>query len=453
MKIMIAGVGKVGFSVAASLAQEEKHEIVLIDRDPEALKKAEDYLHLPGRIGNGESVTCLSQAGVEEADLVIAAMKEDKANMLCCMTARSLGAAHTAARVRGPEYYYEVSVRRRNMGVDLILNPERESALEIARLLRLPAAVYAETFTDGRLELIAFRLGSQDHFLIEKPLSAAMESIGLPVLFCIVLREGKSYIPDGGFVLKEGDLAYIVGRPGHITQFFQYIGKNTGSVNDCMIIGGGKIAYYLGRALEGMGVHASIIETNERRCRELKEALPECEVILGDGTNDRLLLEKNIKTMGAVAALTGRDEENILVSMYAGRLGVSRIIAKVNRNNYQEITKDMGIERIIVPRNIMADQVVRYVRALDSSAGSGLEALYRLADGQAEAIEFVAGKNTAHLREPFRNVRFRKGFLVATIVREKEIIIPSGSDHIEEGDSVILISSGQRVTDLNDVFE
>ena len=453
MKIIIAGVGKVGMAIAAGLAAEEKHEIILIDKSEEALKKAEEYLKLPGKMGNGESVTSLSQAGAETADLVIAAMEDDKANMLCCMTARSLGTLHTAARVREPEYYFEVSVRRRNMGVDLILNPERESALEIARLLRLPAAVYAETFTDGRLELVAFRLGQQDHYLIHKPLSSAMSSIRIPVLFCIVVREGKSYIPDGSFVLQEGDLAYLVGKPGDITNFFQYIGKNTGKVDDCMIIGGGKITYYLGRELEGMGLHATIIETDEERCERLREMLPECEVIHGDGTNDRLLMERNIKAMGAVAALTGRDEENILVAMHAGRLGVSRIIAKVNRNNYQEISKDMGIERIIVPRNIMADQIVRYVRALDSTAGSDLEALYRLADGQAEAMELIAGKNTVHLKEPFRKAKLKKGYLVAAIVRGREILIPSGDDWIEEGDSVILISSGGKVGGLNEVFE
>lgn len=452
MKIVIAGVGKAGLAAAGYLSREEKHNIVLLDRDPAALKRATELLKLPGVAGNGESVTALAQAGAEDADLVIAAMKEDKANMLCCMTARSLGAAHTAARVREPDYYFEVSVRKRNMGVDLILNPEREAALEVARLLRLPAALHAQNFSDGRQELMAFRIGRQDHVLIGKPLSAAMAVIGVPVLFCVVVRNGESYIPKGDFVLQEGDLAYLVGKPEHITRFLQYIGKYTGMVDDCMVIGGGKIAYYLGRALEGTGLHMSIIETDEARCRQLRTLLPEATVIQGDGTNDRLLMEKNIKAMGAVVSLTDRDEENMLVAMHAGRLGVSRIIAKVNRNHYQEISKDMGIERIVVPKTLMADQLVQYVRGLEHSQENGLEALYRLADGQAEALEFAVGSHTAHLGEPFHSVKFREGFLVASIVRGQEMILPSGNDYLQAGDSVVLISNGQRISELDEVF-
>lgn len=453
MKIVVCGAGKLGYAVIAALKQEAKYEIILIDREESVLRDACNALDVHGVCGDAAEEAVLRRAGVPDVDLVIALTGDDAANIRSASTAGALGVYHTMARVREPNHRKEGSIVARHLGIRLVLNPEREAAMEIARLLRLPAAVYAETFAAGRAELVAFRVTENDRVLLGSPVAKVLRTIHLPVLFGIVVRGEETFIPRGDFYLQEGDLVYVLGQPGDIMAFFTAIGKYVGKVDRCMIIGGGEIAYYLGKALEGMGIKSAIIETNPDRVALLRELLPECDIIQGDGTNDRTLLERHITTMGAVAALTGRDEQNLLVGMHAGRMGVARIIAKINRSGYRRMAMDMGIERIVMPQEIIAERVIEYVRALQNGRDSDLTAMYRLAAGKAEAMEFMVGEDCPVRGKPFSSLAFRAGVLVACIIRNNALIIPSGNDHLEAGDSVVILSSGAHAERLADVFD
>ena len=451
MKILIVGIGKVGYTLAKHLSAED-NDVAVIDKSQEAVDRAGDSLDVLCLKGSGLSASVLLEAGVREADLIIATTPGDEINMLCCLTAKRLGAKNTVARIRDPEYAREVSVLKQELGINMIINPELEAANEIGRVLRFPTAINVETFAGRKVELIAFRVKRGDK-LVGRPLSQVMGEIRLPVLFCTAVRGEEVIIPDGNFVPQEQDLMYIAGKPSAITDFFKYEGKYPKRVKHAILIGGGRIAYYLGLGMSQMGMKITIIEQNKRRCQELDELLPDCTIIHGDGTDEQVLEEEHVESAGAVVTLTGRDEENLLTALFASRLQVPKVVAKINRGNYEGIIKTLGIDSVISPKNITAAQIIRYVRALRNTIGSNVETLHRIADGKAEALEFVAREGSRNLREPFRNIRFKKHFLVAAIVRNGAIIIPTGNDWIQENDSVIVITRSSNVNDLNDIFE
>ena len=451
MKILIVGIGKVGYTLAKHLSAED-NDVAVIDKSQEAVDRAGDSLDVLCLKGSGLSASVLLEAGVREADLIIATTPGDEINMLCCLTAKRLGAKNTVARIRDPEYAREVSVLKQELGINMIINPELEAANEIGRVLRFPTAINVETFAGRKVELIAFRVKRGDK-LVGRPLSQVMGEIRLPVLFCTAVRGEEVIIPDGNFVPQEQDLMYIAGKPSAITDFFKYEGKYQKRVKHAILIGGGRIAYYLGLGMSQMGMKITIIEQNKRRCQELDELLPDCTIIHGDGTDEQVLEEEHVESAGAVVTLTGRDEENLLTALFASRLQVPKVVAKINRGNYEGIIKTLGIDSVISPKNITAAQIIRYVRALRNTIGSNVETLHRIADGKAEALEFVAREGSRNLREPFRNIRFKKHFLVAASVRNGAIIIPTGNDWIQENDSVIVITRSSNVNDLNDIFE
>lgn len=452
MKIIVCGAGKTGYAIIRALQSENRYEILLVDREESVLQEACNALDVHGVCGDASLPETLEKAGAREAAVLVSVMTEDSVNIRTAQLAGEYGIRHTIARVREPNHRKEGSLVARHLGLRMLVNPEREAAMEIARLLRLPAAIYAETFPSGTVELVAFRVTENDRVLLASPIRDVMQAIALPVLFGFVVRGQETMIPNGDFVMEEGDLVYVLGMPGDISAFFSSIGKYTGRVDRCMIIGGGEIAYYLGKALEGMQIRATIIETEEERVRELGELLPECEIIRGDGTNDRTLLEQHISVMGAVAALTGRDEQNLLICMHAGRMGVSRIIAKLNRSGYRGMALEMGIERIIMPHEIVADRVIEYVRAMLTGRGGELTAMYRLAQGRGEALEFSVKDGCPLIGIPLGRLRIRPGFLVGSIIRADECIVPKGRDHLQAGDSVIVISCGNTAERLEDVF-
>ena len=404
--------------------------------------------------GNGISAATLIEAGAPDADLLVAATNSDEINMVCCLTAKHLGAKYAIARIRNPEYNTGLSDLKRNMGIDMVINPENATAVEISRLLRFPPAANIETFCRGRVELIGFRLLEED-FLVNRPLHALSDQVKqLSLLFCAVERPGgEVVIPNGSFVPQAGDKLYLIGRPSSLDQFFRLLGRYSPKVKSVFIVGGGKISLYLSAVLEKMKMRGKIVEIQKDRCRFISERLPHTTVICGDGTDQELLESERMTASDAFVALTDRDEDNLILSLYAMQKGVQKVVTKSNRQNYAGIAQTIGLDSVISPKLITAAQILQVVRGMQNSQGSVMNTLYRIADGSAEAMEFTASANTRHLGVPLKDLQLRKGILIAVLARGGDIIIPEGSSSIREGDSVILISRDLRILDLNDIYE
>lgn len=450
MKIIIIGDGKVGYSLAEYLSKED-NDVTIIDKNPEALRKANDYLDVMCIKGNGVSTKILMEAGVNEADLLIAATASDEMNMVCCLTGKKLGADHTIARIRDPEYADELTLLKRELGLNLVINPERAAAREIARMLRFPHAMNVEVFAKGRVEMVEIRVteGMPVEGMKLKDISSR---ISHSILIGAVLRKDTAIIPKGDFRIRVDDTIYVVGQPSSISGFFRRNGLSGQKVKNVMIVGGGRIAYYLAKALEETGIRAKIIEVDKDRCLTLSELLPHTLIINGDGSDDTVLNSENLSEMGAFVSLTGRDEENFMSALLARQAGVQKVIAKINRTNYLGLIKNLGIDSVVNPSLITTNLILRYVRGMKNALGNPIETLYRIVDNQAEAIEFTANGTTSFLDIPLRNLKFADGVLVAIIVRKNDIIIPHGDDMVKLGDSVILIAKDKQIADLNDII-
>lgn len=451
MKIIIIGTGKVGFSLAEQLLNE-KHDITIVDTQDSALRRATDALDIMSVKGNGVSTDTLREAGAEDADLLVAATNSDEVNMVCCLTAKHLGAKYTIARIRNPEYNLGLHELKKNMGIDMVINPENATAVEISRLLRFPSAANIETFCRGRVELMGFRLQEGD-FLVNQPLHALSAQVKqLSLLVCAVDRDGEVTIPNGSFVPQVGDKLYLIGRPTSLDQFFRLLGRYSPKVKTVFIVGGGKISVYLTAILEKMKMRVKIVELSEKRCRLVSEMMPRTTIICGDGTDQELLESERMSAADAFVALTDRDEDNLIISLYAMQQGMHKVVTKCNRQNYTGIARAVGLDSVISPKLITAAQILQLVRGMQNSQGSVMNTLYRIADGKTEAMEFTVGPSTRHLNVPLRDLHLHKGILIAVIMRDGEIIIPEGSSCIQEGDSVIIISRDRPIQDLNDIY-
>ena len=451
MKIIIIGTGKVGFSLAEQLLNE-KHDITIVDTQDSALRRATDALDIMSVKGNGVSTDTLREAGAEDADLLVAATNSDEVNMVCCLTAKHLGAKYTIARIRNPEYNLGLHELKKNMGIDMVINPENATAVEISRLLRFPSAANIETFCRGRVELMGFRLQEGD-FLVNQPLHALSAQVKqLSLLVCAVDRDGEVTIPNGSFVPQVGDKLYLIGRPTSLDQFFRLLGRYSPKVKTVFIVGGGKISVYLTAILEKMKMRVKIVELSEKRCRLVSEMMPRTTVICGDGTDQELLESERMSAADAFVALTDRDEDNLIISLYAMQQGMHKVVTKCNRQNYTGIARAVGLDSVISPKLITAAQILQLVRGMQNSQGSVMNTLYRIADGKTEAMEFTVGPSTRHLNVPLRDLHLHKGILIAVIMRDGEIIIPEGSSCIQEGDSVIIISRDRPIQDLNNIY-
>ena len=453
LKIIIVGDGKVGFTLAEHLSQEE-HNVTVIDTNDDALRRASESLDVMCVKGNGASLSALKEAGASSADVLIAATSLDEVNMVCCLTAKRLGTKFTIARVRNVEYAMELASMKEELGIDMAINPENATAVEISRLLRFPNAANIETFCRGRVELISFRVREGD-FLAGQPLSAQTGKIReLAMLVCAVEREdGEVIIPDGSFVPRVGDRLYLVGQPSGLTSFFRLLGRHTPKLHSAFIIGGGRVAHYLTSILLKLGMQVKVVERNLERCRLLSDMLPHALIIQGDGTDQELLEEENASASDAFIALTDRDEDNILISLYAMQQGVKKVVAKSNRQNYTGIAHAAGLDSVISPKLITASQILQVVRGMQNSKGSVMNALYKICDGHAEALEFIANETTHNQGIPLKDLRLKKGILIAVLVHNGQIVIPDGSTSITSGDTVILISRNHGILDLNDIYE
>ena len=452
MNIIIVGAGKVGYALAQQLI-EENHNITIVDPSEEALHRVSDALDAMCIGGNGVTIPVLRQAGAESADLLVAATNRDEVNMVCCQNARKLGTRYTIARIRNPEYYETISEIKESMGISMVVNPENATAHEIARLLRFPSADDIDVFCRGRVELMCFRV-QEDDFIVGKPLHSLSDRIQkLSMLFCAADRDGQVVIPNGSFVPQADDKLYIIGQPTGLDQFFRLLGRDTHKARNVFVVGGGRITIYLASLLQKMHMQVKIVEQSMERCRAISDLLPQATVICGDGTDQEVLESENLTGSDAFVALTDRDEDNLIISLYAMMQGMPKVIAKSNRQNYAGIARSVGLDSMISPKLITAAQILHVVRGMGNSQGSLMRAMYLIADNQAEATEFIVSPGTRNLGIPFKQLKFRPDTLVAVIVRDDMVIIPEGSSYIQERDSVIIVSKGHSITDLNDIFQ
>jgi len=451
MNIIIVGNGKVGFTLAEELVNED-HDITLIDRDAEALRTAEEQLDIFCLTGNGAAYPVQIEANVPEADILIAATSADEINILCCLLARKLGAKHTIARVRNPEYDRQLYMMKEELGLSMSINPERAAAVEISRLISFPSASSASSFVRGKANLIEIKV-EEGSVLCGNTLSAIRTKYPFNILICAVERDGNVFIPGGNFVIEAGDSIHISGSHERITEFLNASDLAGRKIKLALIVGGGSIAYYVAKMLLDTGVDVRIIEKDKERCNELAALLPDALIIHGDGTDRFLLSSEGIGEADAFISLTDIDEENLIVSMYAKKCGVPKVISKLNRLNFADVVKDMGIDSVISPKFITAHQIIQYVRAMQNTDGTEVKALYRIADNKAEVVEFLANEHTDNLNVMFRDCRLVPNTLVAALVRDGQVIIPHGNDCIMKNDGVIVVrTAGEPLYDLNEIF-
>ena len=451
MKIIIIGCGKVGYALAEGLT-DENHDVTIIDSSAERLQGVTEELDAMQIVGNGSSINTLMEAGIADTDLLIAVTGSDELNLLCCLIAKKQWDCHTIARVRNPIYNKEIDLIKESLGISMIINPELAASAEIARLLRFPSAIKIDTFAKGRVELLKFRIRPEFHLdqvsIAELPRHAKCD-----ILVAGIERGEDAHIPNGNFVMQNGDLLSIIASPKNAAAFFRNIGLATNQVKNCMIIGGGTIAMYLARLLLDMKIRVAIIDKSLQRCQELSEHLPDAVIIHGDGTNRKLLMEENLEGAEAFVALTNMDEENIMLSLFAREHSKAKLITKVNRMSFDNILDQLDLGSIIYPKYITADYILRYIRAMQNSIGSNVETLCHILDGKAEALEFCILENSPVVGIPLKDMQLKSNLLLGCIHRKGKVIIPRGNDTINVGDTVIVVTTQKGLDDIQDILK
>ena len=451
MKIIIVGCGKVGYAIAQQLTQE-KHDITVVDDEAAHLNRADSTLDVLCIHGNGASISVLMEAGARDADLVIAVTGVDETNLVCALIAKSVGAQHTIARVRNPEYRRDADMLKREIGLDMVINPDLAAAQEIARILSFPAAISVEPFAGGRIDMIGFQLHPEDTIL-GRSLSDFHRERVAEVLICAAQRGDEFIIPNGAFVPQLEDRLYMVGSKAELHKMLKSMGRSLQRVKDVSILGGSRISMYLSWELARAGTRVHVVEQDHDKCLRLSQDLPGAMIIEGDGTDNDMIRSENLFGTDGFVALTGRDEENLLMALAARRAGGKKVLAKMTRPNYMDLVQETGLGSIISPKDIIANQITRYVRALANSEGMAVESLYKLLGGKVEALEFTA-KNDGYgiLHTPLMKLPLRHGVLLAAIVREGRIIIPGGLTTIEPGDHVLVVTNVMGLTDLKHIL-
>lgn len=453
MNIIIVGCGKVGCTLVEALSIEN-HNIVVIDSRPEKVSALTDTVDVMGIVGNGVSHTTLKQAGIETADLLIAVTGSDEENLLCCVIAKKSGHCQTIARIRNPIYNEEKDFLQKEFGLSMIINPELTAANEISKVFQFPSAIRVDTFAKGRVELLHFKIGNNSP-LCGLKLSKFHATLHCnDILVCTIARNSEEVIiPNGDFEFQENDVVAIASERRNAIDFFRKIGIVKNRVGNAILAGGGKVSYYLAKSLLASGIRVTIIEVDRERCDILSELLPHATVICGDATDQNLLLQEGLEHAQGFAALTGLDEENILLSLYANDISNAKTVTKINRINFHSVINELNLGSIIYPRIITSDYILKYVRSTYNSKDSNVETLYKLANGKAEALEFIIKADSAVAGIPLADLHFRKNTLICCIYRNGKVIIPSGQDIMMAGDSVLVVLSGYRISDIKEILE
>ena len=451
MKIIVIGCGKIGKTIIEHVSKEG-HSLVIVDNNREKVEELIERYDVMGVVGNGASLDIQEEAGVKFADLVIAVTPEDEINILASMVAKKLGASSTIARVRNPEYLRQTKLMQEELGLSMVVNPEQETADEIINMVNLPSLLKLEPFAKGKVNLVEI-LVEENNPLIGETLITMNKKIKTKVLICAIQRAGNVIIPNGNFKIEQGDRLSITANASSLVTFLKELNLIKSPLKNIMIIGGGKISYYLAKELSNKKYHIKLIEMNKNRAEEMAELLPKVDVICGDGTDHELLIEEGIEASDACIALTNVDEENIIVSMYATGLKIKKVIAKIKRNSFLTMVNDLGIASIVSPKDIVASKIISYIRALSNKRGSNVLTLYKLVNKQVEALEFDAKKKEKFYNKPLKDLNIKENCLIACIIRDGNVLIPSGNDFIQLNDRVLVVTTHQQFDDLMDAFE
>ena len=417
LKIIIVGCGKVGANLVDQLSKEG-HDITVIDKKAEKIQDITNIYDVMGLVGNGASYSTQMEAGIEETDLIIAVTDSDELNLLCCTVAKRVGKCAAIARVRTPDYSEETGYLREQLGLALIINPELEAAREVARILYLPTALEVNSFAHGQAELVKFKV-PEGNLLNGLSLAYLGKNITNDILICAVERNGEVYMPNGDFVLHSGDVVSFVSERHIARDFLKQIGLATRQVKDTMIIGASKAAYYLAKELLNMGISVKIIEKEKENCESLSVKLPKAIIINGDGTDPDILKEEGIETVQSFIPLTGIDEENIMLTLYAKQVSKAKVVTKINRVNYKQVINNLDLGSLVYPKYITSEAIIAYVRAKKNSMGSNIETLYHMFDSRVEAIEFIVEENSKVSGVPIKDLKLKKDVLISFINRIK----------------------------------
>ena len=452
MYIVIIGLGKVGQLLTQYLSKEG-HDVVVIDRMNQKVEDIVNQFDVLGICGNGANNDILLEAGVDKADAVISVTTSDELNILAGLISKRLGAKHTIARVRNPDYSNQIQFLRDELGFSMIINPEAEAANEIRRMITFSSAMKVDTFAKGKVELIELKVvkGIQ---LIGLKLSELSIVTKTSVLVCAVRRDEDVFIPKGDFIIQENDHIYVTGSHRDLSRFCFDVGFLSSNIKYVTIIGGSKLAYYLTRQLSVLGIRTKIIEQNHERCLELSQKIPYATIIEADGSSKDILLEEGIERCDALVSLTGLDEENIILALLGKQLGVKKSIAKVNRNIYSYVIDRMDVDNIVDPKSIVSSQIIGYLRAKENNDEStNVKTLYKIVNGDVEALEFIVNEKTNHLNKALKDIHIKNQILIAGILRGSDMIVPKGSDTLKANDRVIIVTVDKKINTLNDIFK
>ena len=447
MKIIIVGCGKVGETLAAVLGQDG-NDITVVDLSAEKVKSISEKLDVMGVVGNGATNTTVREAGIEGADLLIAVTESDELNLLCCTIAKKSGKCRVIARVRNPEYRSEADYLKNELELAMVINPEYAAAEEISRVLHFPVATNIDTFAKGKVELLKFKL-PEENALVGMPVKDVIAKLKCDILVCTVEREEEAYIANGNFVFEGGDLISIIASRQNAADFFKKIGYKQHSIKDIIIIGAGNITEYLCELLRDSGISVKVIDNDYEKCANISSLHRKAIVINGDRTDRELLIEEGIESTDSFVILSENDEENILLSLFAKASSRGKVITKINRSEYDDIIKHLGIDTSVYPKNITSDMIVRYVRAMKNTLGSNVETMYSVIKDKVEASEFIVGES-AITAVPLSSLKLKRDVLIAAILRGGNVIIPRGQDTIEKGDAVVIVS---KILGLHDISE
>lgn len=451
MKIVIVGLGKFGITLVEHLVKEN-HDIVIIDKDPKIIEDMVNQYDVKGYCGNGASYATQTNALIDNSDLLIATTSMDEVNILCCLTAKKIGIKQTIARIRNPEYSLQAQMMRNELGISMTINPDYNTANEIFKTIRFSSAIKVDSFANGKVDLVEIKINS-DSPLEGKSLMDIKNKYQVQILVCAVKRKDEVIIPNGNFILQNGDYVYITASNKEMAYAFKKFNIANEKVHSVMIIGGGKLSYYLAKMLLNSGIQVKIIDKDRAICSSLSDLLPEALVLHGDGTNQNFLLEEGLMSTDSLITLTGIDETNILVSTFASSLKCKKVITKVSNNNYDLILNNLGLDSVIDPKELFASNIIRYVRGMQNSRGNEFKTLYRLVNNKVEASEFIISNKTDYTSIPLKDLHLKKNILLASIIRNNKVIIPTGKDTLEPLDTVIIITTNIIIKDVSDILE
>lgn len=450
MNIVIIGLGNIGKTILHSLADDD-HTITIIDENKSTVEELIERYDVQGVVGNGACLDIQKEAGMADADMTIVLTKSDELNVFACLVAKKLGVKNTVARVRNPEYRRQIGIMKDQLGISMIVNPEMDTATEIYNLINLPEIAKVEHFAGGRVLLVEI-VAEVGCSLIGETLYSIGKNIGTKVLICAVQRGDKIVIPSGNFVIEEGDRIHFTSDARALRDFLSDIHIVKSRLRNIMIVGGNRIGYYLADELSKKKYNIKLIEKDEALAEELADSLPRVTVIKGNGTRHSLLIEEGIEAMDAFVALTDSDEENMIVSMFANKMKVKKTITKIKSDDLNDMLFEIGVKNNVSPKDIVANRIISYIRAIENSKGSNLLTLYRLVDGQVEALEFLAKRQEKICDRPLRELKLKDNCLIACIIRENKVIIPDGNDSIRLGDNVIVVTTHKNFDDLTDIL-